>query len=476
MSLKKQAISGVLWTFAQQFSTQIISFVVKIVLARLLLPEEFGLIAMISVFMAVGTTLIDGGMTSSLIRTKKPDRLDYSTVFYTNFLVSILVYLITYLSAPFVAAFYDQNILKNLLRVYSLTFIIGSFIAIPMAKLTKEMNFKLQMTMQIPSLLISSVIGIYLAFKGYGVWSLVYMSLIQSIVLAIQVWLFTKWRPLLVFNKRRFKYHLGFGYKLAVSGLLDTVYRNIYNIVVGKYFSPSLVGYFNQAENWRTFPVNQLSSAISKVTYPLFSNIKNDDELRNAYKKTMLLVFFVIVPIMFLLFIIAKPLFLIVLGEKWLPAVVYFKILVFASIVRPLSTYNLNILKVKGRSDLLLKLEVIKKSIGFIAVFVAVPFGLLFMVYSYLVVTYISALINMYFCGRYIDYPLFSQIKDSKTIFIIGLAALLISILFNHYIMLDNDYLYILINSLLFLGLYFSLSFIYERSIIRFIHSIILRK
>lgn len=476
MSLKKQAIKGVFWTFTQQFSTQAISFIVKVILARLLLPEEFGLIAMLSIFMSVGTTLIDGGMASSLIRTKKPDSLDYSTVFYTNLMVSVLVYLFTYSIAPFVAVFYNQEILKDILRIYALTFIINSFIAIPMAKLTKEMNFKLQMTIQIPSLILSSLLGVYLAFHGYGVWSLVFMSLLQSLALAIQLWMFTKWKPMFVLNKRRFKYHLNFGYKLAASGLLDTVYRNIYNIVVGKYFSPSLVGYFNQAENWRTFPVNQISSAISKVTYPLFSNIKNDEQLKNAYKKTMLSVFYVIVPIMFLLFIIAKQMFVVVLGEVWLPAVIYFKILVFASIVRPLSTYNLNVLKVKGKSGLLLKLEIIKKTIGFIAVFAAVPFGMLFLVYSYLVVTYLSAFINMYFCGRYINYPLLSQMKDSKAIFFISLICLLTSLLFNHWIVLNNDILFITVNSLMFIGLYFILSIFFEKKTLQFIYSTITKR
>ena len=255
MSLKKQAISGVIWTFAQQFSVQIINFGVQIILARLLMPEMFGLIAMLSVFIAIGQTLMDSGMTTSLIRTDKPDQLDYSTVFVTNFLFSLGVYLLVFLSAPLIAGFYEQEVLKNILRVYALTFVIRSLVAVHVAKLTKEMNFKLQMKLQVPSTLLGALVGVTMAYLGFGVWSLVMLNLTQTIIFTVQNWFFIKWKPSFIFNKKRFKYHFNFGYKMTLSGLLDAIYRNIYTIVIGKAFSPSLVGYFNQAETMRTFPV-----------------------------------------------------------------------------------------------------------------------------------------------------------------------------------------------------------------------------
>lgn len=284
-NLKKQAISGVIWTFAQQFSVQLINFGVQIILARLLMPEDFGLIAMLMVFISIGQFLMDGGMTSSLIRMKEPKQVDYSTVFVTNFGVSLIIYTLVFITAPFIADFYGQELLKNILRVFALTFVIRSLVAVHVAKLTKEMNFKTQMKLQIPSTIIGAIVGVVMAYSGYGVWSLVWLNLTQTIVFTIQNWFFIKWKPSLMFDKNIFKYHFNFGYKLTLSGLLDTIYNDAYRIVIGKFFSPAQVGFFNQAETMRLFPVGQIGSVIGKVTYPLFANIKTDAELKNAYKK-----------------------------------------------------------------------------------------------------------------------------------------------------------------------------------------------
>lgn len=425
MNLKKQAISGVLWTFAQQFSVQIINFVVQIILARLLLPEMFGLIAMLSVFIAIGQMLMDGGMTSSLIRTKNPDQLDYSTVFVTNFIISISVYLIVFIGAPFISNFYDQDILTNILRVYSLTFVIRSFVAVHVAKLTNEMNFKLQMKLQIPSTILGAITGVTMAYLGYGVWSLVMLNLIQTIAFTIQNWMFIKWRPSFTFNKKRFHNHFRFGYKITLSGLLDSIYNNAYNIIIGKFFSPATVGFYAQAETMRLFPVGQITKVMDKVTYPLFSKIENDIQLKSAYRSTMKLVLFAVIPVMSILIIIAKEFFLLLFGEKWLPAVPYFQILAFASIVRPISSYNLNILKVKGRSDLFLRIEVIKKIIGVLAIIIALPFGIMPLVFSLTITSYFFTSLNMWFSGKLINYYMLEQLNDIAKLFIISIIIAL---------------------------------------------------
>ena len=339
-SLKKQAISGVKWNFIQQLSVQAINFGVQIVLARLLMPEMFGLIAMVIVIVSIGASLMDSGMTSSIIRTKEPDQIDYSTVFVTNLIVSFAIYILIYLGAPYIAAFYNQEVLTDIIRLLSISFVIRAFVAVHVAKLTKEMNFKLQMQLQIPASIISGAVGIAMAYMGYGVWSLVWMNLVQAFVFAIQNWVFIPWRPSLVFNKKRFIYHFNFGYKLTISGLIDTIYNDLYRIVIGKSFSPTQVGYFNHAENLRLFPVSQLSAVLGKVTYPYFSNIEDDASLKNAYKKTMKLTTFVTLPVMLTLILVAEEGFRFVFGEKWLPAVPYFQLLALASIVRPISTYN----------------------------------------------------------------------------------------------------------------------------------------
>lgn len=474
-NLKKQAISGVIWTFAQQFSVQLINFGVQIILARLLMPEDFGLIAMLMVFISIGQFLMDGGMTSSLIRMKEPKQVDYSTVFVTNFGVSLIIYTLVFITAPFIADFYGQELLKNILRVFALTFVIRSLVAVHVAKLTKEMNFKTQMKLQIPSTIVGAIVGVLMAYSGYGVWSLVWLNLTQTIVFTLQNWIFIKWRPSLIFDKNRFKYHFNFGYKLTLSGLLDTIYNDAYRIVIGKFFSPAQVGFFNQAETMRLFPVQQIGSVMGKVTYPLFSNIDGDDKLRSAYKTTMKLVLFVVIPIMLILILIAEEGFVLLFGEKWLPAVPYFQILAIASIIRPISSYNLNILKVKGRSDLFLKVEIIKKVIGIIAIAIGLPFGVMGLVISLTAVSFLFTTINMLFCGNLINYPLLAQVKDISKLFVFGVIAYLISYLAYISIIknLENNILIILVVSLLFTMLYLPLVWFFEKNLVKQLKSII---
>ena len=426
MSLKKQAIAGIKWTFVQQFSVQIINFAVQIILARLLMPEMFGLVAMVVVFISIGQALMDGGMTSSLIRTKNPDQLDYSTVFITNIIMSLGVYGVIFIAAPYIALFYNQEILTNIIRILSLTFVIRALVAVHMAKLTKEMNFKLQMKLQIPSTIMAGIVGISMAYQGYGVWSLVWLNLIQAISFTVQTLMFMKWRPSLIFNFERFKYHFNFGYKLTLASLIDVIFNDAYRIVIGKFYSPAAVGFFHQAETLRLFPVQQISTVVGKVTYPLFAKMNDDEALKYAYKITMKLVLVLIVPLMLALILMAEEGFRFLFGEKWLPAVPYFQILALASIVRPLSAYNLNILKVKGRSDILLRLEIIKKTIGVVLLVVGLNFQVIGLVISLTVFSYISFIINMYFSGSLISYSMKEQLKDTLLFYMLGALVFLL--------------------------------------------------
>lgn len=297
IELRQKAISGLFWTFSQQFSVQIINFAVSIVLARLLLPAEFGLLGMIAIFMAIGQSLINSGLTSSLIRTKDADNEDFSTVFYFNLIGSILVYLILYIFAPYIGDFYDQPILTQLIRVYSITFIISSFSSVQDTILTKEMEFRKQMTIQIPSVIVSSITGITLAFLEFGVWSLIYMNLCQSTLNSIQLWIRSDWKPSLTFKKAKFRYHFNYGYKLTLSGILNTIFDHAYHIIIGKYFSASQLGFYTRANSLKQLPVQNISAALGKVTFPLFANIQDDNtKLKDIYKRLVQQVTFWILP------------------------------------------------------------------------------------------------------------------------------------------------------------------------------------
>lgn len=474
MSLKKQAIAGIKWTFVQQLSVQIINFAVQIILARLLMPEMFGLVAMVVVFISIGQALMDGGMTSSIIRTKNPDQLDYSTVFITNIIMSLGVYGLIFIAAPYIALFYNQEILTNIIRILSFTFVIRALVAVHMAKLTKEMNFKLQMKLQIPSTVMAGIVGISMAYQGYGVWSLVWLNLIQAISFTVQTLIFMKWRPSLIFNFERFKYHFNFGYKLTLASLIDVIFNDAYRIVIGRLYSPAAVGFFHQAETLRLFPVQQISTVVGKVTYPLFAKMNDDDALKFAYKITMKLVLVLIVPLMLGLILMAEEGFRFLFGEKWLPAVPYFQILALASIVRPLSLYNLNILKVKGRSDIFLRIEILKKFIGIVLLIIGLNFQVIGLVISLTVFSYISFIINMYFSGSLISYSIKEQLNDTLLLYILGGFVFLLLYFFKNNLnyVANFDFISIFIYIFLFFLIYYMILSVLDKELLETIKNI----
>lgn len=413
MELKRKTISGVFWSLGQQFSIKIVGFTITILLARILTPAEFGLIAMLSVFISVGNVLMDSGLTSSLIRTKGADQQDYATVFYVNLAGSVLIYFLLFCTAPFVARFYRQEVLSPVLRVYGLIIILNAFFAVQNTILTKEMNFRRQTNIQIPSAIAGGILGIVLAKLGYGVWSLVWMSLFTAFCSTLMHWMASPWRPSRSLNLEKLKYHFGFGYKIALSSILDSIHQNIYVLIIGKFYSVTALGYYSRAEAISQLPVSNISHAISKVTYPMFSEIAEDNaQLKTVYRKIMQQVIFWNAPALIFLSIIAEPLFRLMLTEKWLPAVPYFQILCIAGIMYPLHAYNLNILKVKGRSDLLLRLEVIKKTVSVIGILSVFSFGIYGLLYFQLLFNFFGYYINSGYSGKLINYPTMEQVAD----------------------------------------------------------------
>ncbi len=424
MSLKKQAISGMVWTFAQQFSTQAIQFMISVILARLLLPAEFGIIGMIAIFMGIGATLINSGLTTSLIRTPDADQEDFSTVFYFNIIGSVLIYFILFFTAPLISVFFEQPILVNIIRVYGISFIINAFSTVQLTRLTQKMDFKTQMRVTIPSLIGGGILGVVLAYIGFGVWSLVWMALFQSFLKSLQLWIVTKWKPSLVFNIEKFKYHFNFGYKLLLSGLLDVVFTNSYTVIIGKLYSPAQLGFYTRADTVVQLPVANISGALSKVTYPLFAAIKDDNiRLKKVYKQIMQIVTFFVAPTLIIMGVLATPLFRFVFTEKWLPSVPYFQILCISGILYPFHVYNLNILNVKGRSDLFLKLEVIKKILLVVTILISLPFGIYGLLWGIVFSSAVGLFINTHYSGKFLNYNALEQIKDVAPILLISVIA-----------------------------------------------------
>lgn len=459
MSLTKKTVKGLFWTFSQQFSVQLINFVVQIILARILLPAEFGLIGMLTILIAVGNSLMDSGLTSSLIRTVDADQKDYSTVFFINVIGSVVIYLILFFTAPLIARFYRQDILTAIIRVYTLTFVIRAFVGVQTTRLTKEMNFKTQMIIQVPSVLGGGILGIVLAYRGFGVWSLVYMNLCLYTLSTIQHWLYTGWRPNFILDKERFRHHFKFGYKLTMAGLLNTIYQNAYNVVIGRFFSATQLGFYTRAQTLQMFPLTNISNALNKVTYPMFSSIQEDTvKLKAVYKKLMMQVIFWVAPLMITLIIIAEPLFRLVLTEKWLPAVPYFQILCLSGIMYPLQMYNINVLNVKGRSDLVFKLEIIKRSFVTVGIICAIPFGIYGLLYFQVLSSFFALFVNSFYSGKMINYPMVEQMKDVAPIFLLGALAGGMGWLLNKY--LGYSIQMIDIGRILIVGIFYFLAYL----------------
>jgi teichuronic acid exporter len=474
MSLKKHALRGFIWSFSQQFSTQLITFSVQLILARILMPSEFGLIGMLTVFIGVGTALFEGGMTSSLIRVSTVDTRDYSTVFFFNLGVSVLIYLLFFLSAPYIALFYKQPMLTSIARIYGLSFVFFAFGTVQNTILTKEMKFKKQTMITFPALLIGSLVGILFAYSSYGVWSLVYSMLITNLLTSVFLWFSSDWRPQFIFDVDKFRLHFHFGYKMTLSSLLDTIFTNIYQIIIGRLYSPVLVGYYTRANSLMMLPVGNVSGALNKVVFPLFAKVQDDiPALRAAYKKIMLVVLFVITPIIVLMALLADQLVVFLFTEKWLPIVPIFQIICFSGILYPLHLYNLLILQVKGRSDLFLRLEIVKKVILVAIIVISIFYGFTALLVGYVIASIVALFINTYYAGSMIDYTMKKQLLDILPIFVISICMGLVVFFVNSNMIVYNNISRLIISSSAGVIVYIFLAFVFKFQTINDIRNII---
>lgn len=424
-SLKNKTISGIIWALLQRVGGRGISLIATIILARILTPKAFGLIGMLAIFIQLSQTIIQAGFREALIQKKEPDEEDYSSVFYINLVVGIIFYSILYFSAPLIADFYHQPILINLTRVLALIFVINAFSYVQEAKLAKEMRFKTLMIIHLPSTVISGIVAIIMAMTGFGVWSIVGQQLVMRLAFTIQIWFYAKWIPLRKFSTKKVKGLFSFGGKLLISRIIQTVFKNIYLIVIGKWFPVSTLGYYQNAKKLVDLPTQTLSQALRDVTFSSFSIIQDDNKkLKEGYRKVVQQMVFWLCPMLIFAAALARPLFSFVLTDKWLPAVPFFQLLCVVGVFYPLNSYNLNILNVKGRSDLVLKLEIIKKIITIIGIVFTIPIGVWALIMFQSINAVFAYFLNSIYSGRFINYPLFEQIKDVAPTFLwTGLIA-----------------------------------------------------
>lgn len=433
-SLKQKAAKGILWSTIERFSVQGVQFLIMIVMARLLTPHDYGLIGMLAIFIAVAQSLIDSGFSQALIRKQNRTEVDNNTVFYFNIVVSVLLYLILYISAPFVADFYNTPQLCPVMRVICLSIIFNSLAVVQRALLTIRIDFKTQAKAALTAAVISGIVGIAMACHGYGVWSLVTQQLLNLCMNTGLLWLLSKWRPRLLYSWQSFHELFAFGSKLLASGLLDTIYRNIYPIVIGKLFSASSLGHYTRAHQFSDFPSSNLTGIIQRVTYPVLCEIQDDGaRLAGIYRRFLKLSAFVIFPLMIGLSSVAKPFVNIVLGAQWELCGQLLQIICFSMMWYPVHAINLNLLQVKGRSDLFLRLEIIKKILGVSVLCVTAPFGLIVMCYGSIFNSLVALAINTYYTGKLINVGFFRQMCDLFPTIVLCLAMFALILLVNSF-------------------------------------------
>ena len=422
-NLKRKTVSGVMWSAIERFSLQGVQFVMQLVMARLLLPSDYGMIAMLTIFLQIAQAFIDSGFTNALIQKKDRTEVDYSTVFYFNIIIALLFYCILFVSAPLIAKFYNMPDLILVMRVMALSLIILSFSAVHKTKLTIEINFKIQSKITLIAAGISGIIGVGIAYWGYGVWALVYQSILNAMLTTILFNCFYRWKPLKTFSMKSFKRLFSFGSKLLVSGLIHTVYYNLYGIVIGKRFSAAELGYYTRAEQFAILPSYNLSAIITRVTFPILSSIQDDNErLASTYRKYIRLSSYLIFPLMVGLASLANPLVDLFLTEKWNGTVALLQILCFDWMFDHLSGINLNLLYVKGRSDLALRLEIIKKIIAITILLASIPLGIIGMCLGRVLYSLIATYANTYYTNSLIGLSFRTQLKDIIPYLILSLA------------------------------------------------------
>ncbi|MFC6099537.1 lipopolysaccharide biosynthesis protein [Olivibacter domesticus] len=413
MSLKNKAFKGFAWNSLESLVVKGVSFIISILVARLVSPEAYGLIGMLTVFLSVSTLFIEGGFSKALVQRKDCTQTDFSTVFYFNFLVSILIYIVLFFSAPFIAAFYNTPDLILLTRVMGLQFIIAALIVVQKAKLLIDIDFKTQARINILAVLISGAVGLYMAYSNYGVWALVGQNLSLALATTLLMWVNGKWRPSWDFSTQAFREMFGFGSKILAAGLYSTILTNIYTIVIGKWYQSKALGYYTRANTLAEMSSGTLNIIITNVTFPLLTSIQHDrDKLLSVYSRMLSMTAFIIFPCMTLFAIIAEPFIRLFLTDKWLPATALLQWLCLAKMFMPISSLNLNLLNAVGRSDLFLKTDLSKLPVIVIGMIITLPMGTQAVVIGSFVITVISYFINAFPSGLLFGYGPIKQLKD----------------------------------------------------------------
>lgn len=423
-SLKHKTIKGVSWSFVDNLANQGVTFLVGLVLARILTPDDYSLLGIIVIFISVFNSIVDSGFSNALIRKNDATDKDYNTVFVSNLGISFFLCAALYLLAPSIAKFLYRPLLTDLLRVMSFIIIINAFAIIQRTILMKNIDFKTQTKISLISSISSGVIGIGMALTGFGVWSLVGQQFSRQSLNTIFLWVYAKWFPKIQFSINSFKELFGIGWKLMVSGLLDTIWREIYQVVIGKCYAPATLGQYTRAQQFSSLCSSNLTAVIQRVSYPVLSSIQNDKcRLKAAYKRIIRISMLPTFVLMLGMAGSARSMIQVLVGDQWLPAVPLLQIICFQMMLYPLHSLNLNMLQVEGRSDLFLKLEIIKKTIAIGPIILGIFIGIYWMLIGSVITGIVAYYLNAYYSGAAIGYSIKEQVTDILPSFGVGLLT-----------------------------------------------------
>lgn len=422
-SLKGRAVRGVVWSAVERFSVQGIQFVLSIIIARLVTPSEYGLIAMLGIFMAIGQAFIDGGFSNALVQKKERTETDFSTVFLFNIFFAIFIYGILWFSSSFIASFYNVPALEKLTKVVGLNLIISSLSIVHRTKLIIALDFKTQARVSFLAVIISGVVGILLAWRGYGVWALAIQSILNNLLISIALFCVSRWKIYWTFSKNSFGELFSFGSKLLIGSLFHTIYSNMYTVIIGRLFQSATVGLFNRAYTFSSFFSTNLTDIISRAMYPVLCGIQDEEQyLRDVFLSYLRQVAYIIFPVAVLLSVLSKPFILVLLTDKWSESAIYMSILCIANMWNPVMYINWQILNVRGRSDLSLKSEIIKKIVAFGILFTTIPFGVNVMCWGVLVYNICDITIVIFFVKKILPVTYLDEIKTLFPVMMLNLS------------------------------------------------------
>lgn len=462
-NLKQKAASGMVWTALQKYSMMFISFISGIILARLLTPHDYGCIGMLSIFMVLSEAIIDGGFGAALIQKKRPSQEDYSTIFYWNLGMSVVMYAILYVSAPAISRFYDIPILCDVLRVQGIILFIYAFNIVQRNQLRKNLNFKILSIVTITTSIIALSVTIFMAYNGCGVWALVVQNLITAAIPAIVFWFFLKWRPIWAFSWKSFKELFGFGFYMFLTHLLNSFGQQIQGLLIGKVYSASTMGYYSKAHGVEKMASNSVSSIMTQVTYPLYAEAQDNKQMMiNMIKRITVTLSYLTFPIMFILILLAKPIFVLLYSERWLSSVPYFQVLCLAGLANCLMAVNLQTISALGKSKIMFVWTVVKRVVGIGAIVLGLLlFGMKGLLIGVIINNYFSYFVNIGLVSKHVGYKWSRQLLDLMPVAVASVVAAIVSYGSSYLLHLDM-YPDGVVKLIVYLMVYLGWSFIFK--------------